>query len=72
MFQQPQWIHDLLYDCNNVCNVSKSKLGFFSFVFVTGIQGYRIHLDNNGDAQFNLTLLDIRKKPGTKIPYGKL
>ncbi|CAH3039755.1 unnamed protein product [Pocillopora meandrina] len=28
-----------------------------------GIQGYRIHLDNNGDAQFNLTLLDVRKNP---------
>ena len=26
----------------------------------TGIQGYRIHLDENGDAQFNLTLMDIR------------
>ena len=28
---------------------------------VTGIQGYRVHLDENGDAQFNLTLMDIRK-----------
>lgn len=34
------------------------KLLFFS---VTGIQGYRVHLDENGDAQFNLTLMDIRK-----------
>ena len=27
---------------------------------ITGIQGYKIHLDSNGDAEFNLTLLDIR------------
>jgi len=29
--------------------------------FSTGIQGHRTHLDSNGDAEFNLTLLDIRK-----------
>ena len=37
----------------------------------TGIQGYRIHLDNNGDAQFNLTLMDIRSTPNSKLTHGK-
>ena len=29
------------------------------FVFL-GILGYKIHFDSNGDAEFNLTLLDMQ------------
>ena len=25
-----------------------------------GIQGYQVHIDNNGDAEFNLTLLSSK------------
>ena len=36
-----------------------------------GIQGYRIHLDDNGDVEFNLTLLDIRPNEFKKEKYGR-
>ena len=32
--------------------------------FAAGIQGYRIHLNENGDADLNLTLWDIRNIQG--------
>ena len=32
---------------------------FLSFFF-PGILGYKIHFDTNGDAEFNLTLLDMQ------------
>ena len=35
-----------------------------SVLCVAGIQGYRTHLDENGDADFNLTLWDVRKIKG--------
>ena len=39
--------------------------------FCVGIQGYRIHLDDNGDVEFNLTLLDIRPNEFKKEKYGR-
>ena len=38
------------------------------FCLVTGIQGYRMRMDANGDAEFNLTLVDVRNNSGK---FGK-
>ena len=36
-------------------------LGIKSFhILFSGILGYKIHFDKNGDAEFNLTLLDMQ------------
>ncbi|KAK3705160.1 hypothetical protein QZH41_003755 [Actinostola sp. cb2023] len=32
------------------------------------ILGYKMHFDNNGNAEFNLTLLDLQEKPNAKFP----
>ena len=35
-------------------------LNAHSVVCFSGILGYKIHFDSNGDAEFNLTLLDMQ------------
>ena len=32
------------------------------FLYCIGIRGYKIHFDNRGNAEFNLTLLDLQEK----------
>ena len=37
-----------------------NDLNAHSVVCFLGILGYKIHFDSNGDAEFNLTLLDMQ------------
>ncbi|XP_020901343.1 atrial natriuretic peptide receptor 1 isoform X2 [Exaiptasia diaphana] len=37
-------------------------------VHYDSILGYKIHFDNRGNAEFNLTLLDLQGKPNSKFP----
>ena len=41
------------------------------YVLFLGILGYKIHFDMNGDAEFNLTLLDMQamRKPNNCFYY---
>ena len=46
--------------------IAKKPVHFFnglnahSVVWFSGILGYKIHFDSNGDAEFNLTLLNMQ------------
>lgn len=77
------YLYDAVYQFGVALNKSIAKLGpeaqnrtptgeeilshLFDYSFES-IQGHRTHLDSNGDAEFNLTLLDIRRgKSGDKL-----
>ena len=59
----------------NVC-IAMLKTRLTEFLTSPGILGYQIHFDENGDAEFNLTLLDLKMNGtfacghfGTSVPF---
>ena len=46
---------------------SKFEIHVNSVHSVSGILGYKINFDTNGDAEFNLTLLDMQQPIGKRM-----
>lgn len=42
----------------------KGKIGFLLLVILPGITGFQLHVDENGDVEFNMTLLEYFKNAG--------
>ena len=42
----------------------RGKISFLLLVILPGITGFQLHVDENGDVEFNMTLLEYFKNGG--------
>lgn len=65
-------IADRLRPCNRhqlfsglpLVSVIRGKVSFLLLVILPGITGFQLHVDENGDVEFNMTLLEYFKNAG--------